>query len=188
MHRVYGPDLLLACCELAREHGYSSFYYGGRPGVADLLAQRLQLRYPGLRVAGTYSPPFWEPSAAADERAVRLINAARPDLVWVGLGTPKQELWMAAHRARLDASILIGIGAAFDIHAGLTPQAPRWMQRGGLEWAFRLAHEPRRLWRRYLYNNPLFLAGIARTPPRLVQQPTAGTPSLRDGPRPSFHR
>lgn len=174
MERVYGPDLMLALCDLASVRGFSSFFYGGRPGVADRLAQRLQDLYPGLKVAGTYSPPFREPSAAEDEDIVRLINEARPDVVWVGLGTPKQELWMAAHAARLDASVLIGVGAAFDIHAGLSPQAPRWMQRSGLEWAFRLTHEPRRLWRRYLYSNPRFLAGIAMAPPRLVNvSPTA---------------
>src|SRR6266568_2531878 len=126
MERVYGPDLMLALCDLASVRGFSSFFYGGRPGVADRLAQRLQDLYPGLKVAGTYSPPFREPSAAEDEDIVRLINEARPDVVWVGLGTPKQELWMAAHAARLDASVLIGVGAAFDIHAGLSPQAPRW--------------------------------------------------------------
>lgn len=168
MDRVYGPDLMLAFCELAKARGFSSFFYGGRPGVANRLARRLEDLYPGLRVAGTYAPPFREPSAAEDEEIVRLINEARPDVVWVGLGTPKQELWMAAHTAALDASVLIGVGAAFDIHAGLVPQAPHWMQRSGLEWAFRLVHEPRRLWRRYLYSNPRFLAGIAKAPPRLV--------------------
>jgi N-acetylglucosaminyldiphosphoundecaprenol N-acetyl-beta-D-mannosaminyltransferase len=185
MERVYGPDLMLSLCDLARARGFSSFFYGGRPGVANRLARRLQGLYPGLRVAGTYSPPFCEPSAAEDEGIVRLINETKPDVVWVGLGTPKQELWMAAHTARLDASVLIGVGAAFDIHAGLSPQAPGWMQRSGLEWAFRLAHEPRRLWRRYLYNNPRFLADIAKTPPRLVDasptscelRPATGSPA-----------
>jgi N-acetylglucosaminyldiphosphoundecaprenol N-acetyl-beta-D-mannosaminyltransferase len=148
MERVYGPDLMLAFCDLAKARGFSSFFYGGRPGVANQLARRLQDLYPGLRVAGTYAPPFRMPSAEEDEEIVRLINEAKPDAVWVGLGTPKQELWMAAHTAALDASVLIGVGAAFDIHAGLVPQAPRWMQRSGLEWAFRLAHEPRRLWQR----------------------------------------
>jgi N-acetylglucosaminyldiphosphoundecaprenol N-acetyl-beta-D-mannosaminyltransferase len=168
MQRVYGPDLMLSLCDLARTRGFSSFYYGGRPGVANQLARRLENRYPGLRIAGTYSPPFRELTAAEDEDIVRLINGARPDVVWVGLGTPKQELWMAAHTARLDASVLIGVGAAFDIHAGLSPQAPRWMQQSALEWAFRLGHEPRRLWRRYLYNNPRFLISLAKAPPRLV--------------------
>jgi N-acetylglucosaminyldiphosphoundecaprenol N-acetyl-beta-D-mannosaminyltransferase len=184
MERVYGPDLLLSFCDLAKARGFSSFFYGGREGVANQLARRLEDRYPGLRVAGTYSPPFREPSAAEDEDIVRLINEARPDVVWVGLGTPKQELWMASHATRLDASVLIGVGAAFDIHAGLSPQAPRWMQRSGLEWAFRLGHEPRRLWRRYLYNNPRFLVSMAKTPPQLVNvTPTACELPLQVAPR-----
>jgi N-acetylglucosaminyldiphosphoundecaprenol N-acetyl-beta-D-mannosaminyltransferase len=188
MDRVSGPDLMLATCELARARGYSSFFYGGRPGVPERLAARLEDVYPGLKIAGTYAPPFRELSAKEDEDVVRLISAAQPDLVWVGLGTPKQELWMAAHTHLFDTSVLIGVGAAFDIHAGLTRQAPRWVQRSGLEWAFRLAHEPRRLWRRYLYNNPRFLAGIARRPPCLVpvapvgMRPTTGDlpPSVRE--------
>ena len=185
MGRVYGPDLMLALSDLASMRGFSSFFYGGQPGVADRLAQRLQDLYPGLRVAGTYSPPFREPSAVEDGDVIRFINEAGPDVIWVGLGTPKQELWMASHAARLDASVLIGVGAAFDIHAGLSPQAPRWMQRSGLEWTFRLAHEPRRLWRRYLYNNPRFLVGMAKAPPRLVNSsPTASNlPPVAGSPR-----
>jgi N-acetylglucosaminyldiphosphoundecaprenol N-acetyl-beta-D-mannosaminyltransferase len=175
MDRVYGPDLMLAACELARARGYSSFFYGGRPGVPERLAARLEDAYPGLKIAGTYAPPFRQLSVEEDEDVVRLISAAQPDLVWVGLGTPKQELWMAAHAHQLDTGVLIGVGAAFDIHAGLTRQAPRWVQRSGLEWAFRLAQEPRRLWGRYLYNNPRFLAGMAWRPPCLVPvSPVAG--------------
>jgi N-acetylglucosaminyldiphosphoundecaprenol N-acetyl-beta-D-mannosaminyltransferase len=186
MSRVYGPDLMLAACELARARGYSSFFYGGRPDVADRLAEHLRQLYSGLKIAGTHSPPFRELSADEDEDVVRLINAARPDLLWVGLGAPKQELWMAAHAHRLNASVLIGVGAAFDIHAGLIRQAPRWVQPGGLEWAFRLTQEPGRLWRRYLYNNPRFLAGMARKPPRLVPMtPAVGEPpAIADPPAP----
>ena len=180
MNRVYGPDLMLAACERAAARGYSSFFYGGRPGVAERLAARLAGAFPGLKIAGTYAPPFRELSAQEDENVVQLISAAQPDLVWVGLGTPKQELWMAAHAHRIDAGVLIGVGAAFDIHAGLTRQAPRWLQRSGLEWAFRLAQEPRRLWRRYLYNNPRFLAGVARRPPCLV--PVTGEASATGDP------
>jgi len=153
---------MLAACERAAARGYSSFFYGGRPGVAERLAGRLVGAFPGLKIAGTYAPPFRELSAREDENVVQLISAAQPDLVWVGLGTPKQELWMAAHAHRIDAAVLIGVGAAFDIHAGLTRQAPHWIQRSGLEWAFRLAQEPRRLWRRYARYNPLFLAAFAR--------------------------
>jgi N-acetylglucosaminyldiphosphoundecaprenol N-acetyl-beta-D-mannosaminyltransferase len=181
MERVYGPDLMLAFCELASVRGFSSFFYGGRPGVADRLAQRLQHLYPRLKVAGAFSPPFRQPSADEDENFVQLINAARPDLVWVGLGTPKQELWIAARAATLDASVLVGVGAAFDIHAGLSAQAPRWTQRSGLEWAFRLAHESRRLWKRYLYNNAPFLVRLATHPPRLVQATSDAGEALATG-------
>jgi N-acetylglucosaminyldiphosphoundecaprenol N-acetyl-beta-D-mannosaminyltransferase len=155
--RVYGPDLLLACCERSITTGYRHFFYGGAEGVADLLARRLSRRYPGLAVAGTYTPPFRALTPQEDEAVVNLINDATPDVVWVGLSTPKQEYWMAQHVGRLQAAALIGVGAAFDFHAGLKPQAPRWMQTSGLEWLFRLGTEPRRLWKRYLVNNPAFL-------------------------------
>jgi N-acetylglucosaminyldiphosphoundecaprenol N-acetyl-beta-D-mannosaminyltransferase len=155
--RVYGPDLLLACCERSITTGYRHFFYGGGDGVADLLAGRLARRFPGLCVAGTYTPPFRALTPAEDEEVVARINAAAPDVLWVGLSTPKQEAWMAEHVGRLDVPVLIGVGAAFDFHAGLKPQAPRWMQHGGLEWLFRLGTEPRRLWKRYLMNNPAFV-------------------------------
>ena len=156
--RVYGPDLLLACCERSITTGYRHFFYGGGHGVADLLTRRLSRRFPGLCVAGTYTPPFRPLTPEEDEAVVARINEAAPDIVWVGLSTPKQEFWMAEHAGRIDAPVLIGVGAAFDFHAGLKPQAPRWMQQGGLEWLFRLGTEPRRLWKRYLMNNPAFVA------------------------------
>jgi N-acetylglucosaminyldiphosphoundecaprenol N-acetyl-beta-D-mannosaminyltransferase len=169
VEQVCGSDLMLACCERSVVRGYRHFFYGGGEGVAQRLADRLRSRYPGLAVAGTYAPPFRPLSAAEDEAIVRDVNDASPDIVWVGLSTPKQERWMAAHVGRLRALVLIGVGAAFDFHAGLKKRAPRWMQRSGLEWAFRLGTEPRRLWRRYLRNNPAFIwrvslqaAGIAR--------------------------
>lgn len=155
--RVYGPDLLLAVCEYGVPQGYRHFFYGGAPTVADTLATRLQSRFPGLQLAGVYSPPFRPLTSAEDEEVVERINAAHPDIVWVGISTPKQERWMADHVKRLNAPALIGVGAAFDFHAGLKKQAPRWMQRNGLEWLFRLLTEPRRLWRRYLINNPQFV-------------------------------
>lgn len=161
VERVYGPDLLLACCQRSVTAGYRHFFYGGALGVPEQLTERLQTRFPGLHVVGGYSPPFRALSAAEDADVVRRINAARPDVVWVGLSTPKQEWWMSEHRDRLTAPVFIGVGAAFDFHAGLKRQAPRWMQRSGLEWLFRLWTEPRRLWRRYLRNNPLFLWHIA---------------------------
>lgn len=155
--RVYGPDLMLALCERSEKRGYRHFFYGGAAGVPERLTARLQARLPGLNIVGTYSPPFRTLTLLEDQEIVERINAARPDIVWVGISTPKQECWMAEHLDRLAAPVLIGVGAAFDLHAGLKKQAPRWMQKGGLEWSFRLMTEPRRLWRRYLVNNPLFL-------------------------------
>jgi N-acetylglucosaminyldiphosphoundecaprenol N-acetyl-beta-D-mannosaminyltransferase len=155
--RVYGPDLMLACCERSIATGYRHFFYGGNEGVADLLAQKLSKRFPGLSVAGTYTPPFRQLTKEEDEDVVNRINDAGADIVWVGLSTPKQEYWMADHLNRIDAPAMIGVGAAFDFHAGLKKQAPVWMQESGLEWFFRLATEPRRLWKRYLINNPAFM-------------------------------
>ena len=155
--RVYGPDLMLALCEISVEKGYRHFFYGGDEGVPELLDERLRSLFPGLKIVGAYSPPFRPLSAEEDRSVVDMINQADPDIIWVGLGTPKQDLWMAEHRSRLTASVLIGVGAAFDFHAGRIPQAPRWMQRVGLEWLFRLLQEPKRLWYRYLVYNPLFL-------------------------------
>ena len=157
VERVYGPDLMLACCEASVTKGYRHFFYGGGTGVPELLAARLQQRFPGLTVADTWSPPFRELSEAEEEALIARIAAARPDIVWVGLSTPKQERWMARYVGRLRVPVLIGVGAAFDMHAGVKKQAPRWMQRSGLEWLFRLAAEPRRLGRRYLINNPWFV-------------------------------
>lgn len=166
--RVYGPDLMLAVLERAAQRGWTSYFYGGASEVPELLAQRLQARFPGLRVVGTYSPPFRALTAEEDAQVVADIQAAAPDLVWVGLSTPKQERWMAAHRDLLDAPVLFGVGAAFDFHTGRVRQAPSWMQRRGLEWLFRLCVEPRRLWRRYLSNNPRFVMQLLRRPPQLV--------------------
>jgi N-acetylglucosaminyldiphosphoundecaprenol N-acetyl-beta-D-mannosaminyltransferase len=156
--RVYGPDLMLDLCASSPVKGYRHFLYGGREGVADRLAASLRGRFPGLEVVGTYCPPFRPLTEEEDARVVDQVNGSRADIVWVGLGTPKQECWMAAHLGRLDVPVMIGVGAAFDFHAGLVAQAPRWIQRSGLEWLYRLMHEPRRLWRRYLFNNPSFLA------------------------------
>ena len=130
--------------------------------MADRLAERLSARYPGLRVAGTYTPPFRPLTSDEDQNVVQRLNDARPDIVWVGLSTPKQERWMFAHTGRLQAPVLIGVGAAFDFHAGLKRQAPHWIQRSGFEWMFRMLSEPRRLGPRYLVNNPAFMWRIVR--------------------------
>jgi N-acetylglucosaminyldiphosphoundecaprenol N-acetyl-beta-D-mannosaminyltransferase len=174
VERVYGPDLMAACCDRSQAHGYTHFFYGGGDGVPELLAERLRERFAGLRIVGSYSPPFRPMTPEEDEALVDRINQAAPDIVWVGLSTPKQERWMAEHVGRLRAPVMVGVGAAFDFHAGLKRQAPRWMQRSGLEWLFRLMTEPRRLWRRYLVNNPSFIWLLTRS---LVRgSPTAGLP------------
>lgn len=179
--RVRGPDLMLAVLATAAAEGWRSFFYGGKEGVPELLAANLGNRFPNLHIVGTYSPPFRPLSPDEDDEIVRLINDASPDLVWVGLGTPKQERWMADHAARLDA-VMLGVGAAFDIHAGLASEAPRWIQRSGFEWLYRLGHEPRRLWRRYLTNNPRFVLSILRRPPALVGGIDAHLPEEPAGP------
>ncbi len=162
VQRVYGPDLMLALCAESLRHGYRHYLYGSTEPLLKQLTERLIQRFPGLQIVGTYAPPFRSLTPAEDEAIIAQINAANPHIVWVGLSTPKQERWMAAHVGRLAAPVLIGVGAAFDFHAGVKRQAPRWMQRSGLEWFFRLITEPRRLWRRYLVNNPLFIWYVAQ--------------------------
>jgi N-acetylglucosaminyldiphosphoundecaprenol N-acetyl-beta-D-mannosaminyltransferase len=158
--RVYGPDLMLAALARPALRDCRHFLYGSSPASIARLRRNLEARFPALRIAGAISPPFRPLSRAEDEAVVTAIDRSGAEIVWVGLSTPKQEIWMAEHRARLRANVLIGVGAAFDMHAGLLRQAPRAMQRCGLEWLFRLAVEPRRLWRRYLRNNPRFIAEV----------------------------
>jgi N-acetylglucosaminyldiphosphoundecaprenol N-acetyl-beta-D-mannosaminyltransferase len=161
--RVYGPDLMARYCERAATTGTRMFLYGGRnQGALVQLALNLRRRYPGVRIVGGYSPPFRALSDDEEDAIVDEINRSGADVVWVGIGVPKQEKWMARMRDRLDAPVLVGVGAAFDFHAGLVPQAPNWMQASGLEWAYRLSHEPRRLWKRYVRYNPRFVSGFAR--------------------------
>jgi len=169
--RVYGPDLLLAFSALSAQKGYTNYFYGGAAGVPEKLAETLTRRFPGLRVAGTYSPPFRVLPPQEDQAIIEQINAATPDVVWVGLGSPKQDRWMAEHRDQLKAPVLVGVGAAFDFLTGRVPQAPYWMQQHALEWLFRLGTEPRRLWRRYIIYNPLFLLFIAMQFTHLRQFP-----------------
>jgi len=166
INRVYGPDLMLEMCQLAATRGWTSFLYGGKEGVPELLAERLESRFPGLRVVGAYSPPFRDLTDDEEREIIERINEADPDFVWVGLGTPKQERWVAGHAGKLNAPALLAVGAAFDFHAGLVSQAPHWMQRSGLEWLYRLSQEPRRLWPRYVTIIPRFLVGIVRRRPR----------------------
>jgi N-acetylglucosaminyldiphosphoundecaprenol N-acetyl-beta-D-mannosaminyltransferase len=158
--RVYGPDLMLAFCQLSIAKGYRHYLYGSSSAVLNQLESNLRHRFDGINIVGSYSPPFRPLTEEEDLAVVECINATSPDIVWVGLGTPKQEQWMAAHVGRVNAPVLVGVGAAFDFHAGAKPQAPVWMQRSGLEWVFRLATEPRRLWRRYFYHNPRFILSV----------------------------
>ena len=160
--RVYGPDLMLAELSASQTSGHSHFFYGGRPGVADRLAAAMRRRFPEVRVVGTFTPPLGSAAELCNPQVAGLINQSGADIVWVGISSPKQEYWMACMRPLLQAPVLIGVGAAFDFHTGNVAQAPRWMQRAGLEWLFRLMVEPRRLWRRYLIDNPWFIYEIAR--------------------------
>ena len=157
MARVYGPDLMLRVCELSQAQGWTHFLYGGAPGVAEELQNRLEHRFPAIKIVGTYTPPFRPLTTAEEQELVRVVQAVKPNVFWVGLSTPKQEKFMAQYWQKLDATLFFGVGAAFDFHAGRARQAPLWMQRSGLEWLFRLACDPGRLWKRYLKNNPLFI-------------------------------
>jgi N-acetylglucosaminyldiphosphoundecaprenol N-acetyl-beta-D-mannosaminyltransferase len=182
--RVYGPDLMREMTAVSSQRGYRQFYYGGAEGVADRLKQVLVDAHPKLEVAGALCPPFRELTPEEDQAVVDAINAARPHIVWIGLSTPKQEFWMASHLGRVEAPVMVGVGAAFDFLAGAKRQAPLWMQRNGLEWLFRLCSEPRRLWRRYAYIVPGFLilaAGeLLRRAIRPYEDAPSGLPSRKN--------
>jgi N-acetylglucosaminyldiphosphoundecaprenol N-acetyl-beta-D-mannosaminyltransferase len=159
--RVYGPSLLPIVCDLARERELSVGFYGSSAGVLDELVRRMGKRFPGLDVSFVLAPPYRPLSAEENQKIIDGIEASGTNILFVGLGCPKQERWIAEHRNSLSC-VMLGVGAAFDFHAGHKPQAPEWMQTAGLEWLFRLCREPRRLWRRYLYHNPRFLFHFAR--------------------------
>lgn len=188
--RINGPDLMALYCQEAAQRGESIYLYGGQQQTLDILARSLPTKYPGLRIAGAYSPPFRPLTDEEDAAVVSAINASGASTIWVSLGCPKQEVWMAEHRGRIRAP-MIGVGAAFDYHAGVITRAPLWMQNSGLEWAHRLCSEPRRLWKRYLLTNSLFMlyAGRQLAKPVLVRWrvygprqavPTADRPGLDD--------
>lgn len=176
-NQVRGNDLMTEVCKRAGDLGLSCFYYGGAPGVAEDLAEQLEKNWPGIKTAGTYCPPFRVLSDDEAAEVAELINESKPDLVWVGLSTPKQERWMGQFRPLLDASVLLGVGAAFDFQTGRVRQAPPLLRKYGLEWLFRLGVDPRRLWRRYSKIVPRFLINIARTPPRAVGAPRPVSPA-----------
>jgi len=161
MQQVYGPTLMLQLCEHSLARGRTHFLYGGDNGVAEQLKRNLERRFPGVQIVGTYTPPF-RPLNLKEEHELRAMVAhLQPDIFWVGLSTPKQERFMAEYLPKLETKVMLGVGAAFDIHTGRINDSPAWLQRLGLQWAHRLCQEPRRLWKRYLYNNPRFVVCIA---------------------------
>jgi N-acetylglucosaminyldiphosphoundecaprenol N-acetyl-beta-D-mannosaminyltransferase len=168
--RIPGPQLVLYICDEGRRYGLTHYFYGGEEGVPQKICERLSFAFPGIEIAGFYSPPFRELTRDEDAAIVERINAARPTILWVGLGAPKQEKWMARHAGIISAAAMIGVGAAFDFHSGRKPWCPAPLRAAGLEWAYRLAHEPRRLWRRNI-DSLLFLGLIAD---QLMLAPPAG--------------
>jgi N-acetylglucosaminyldiphosphoundecaprenol N-acetyl-beta-D-mannosaminyltransferase len=160
-NRVYGPELMRRYNDRCAERGHRVWLYGGRDqGSLVQLALSLRRKHPGIGIVGGYSPPFRPLSDEEEDAVVRQINDAQPDVLWAGIGVPKQEKWMAHIRDRLEVPVMCGVGAAFDFHAGRISQAPTWMQERGLEWTYRIAQEPRRLLPRYLYFNPRFMAAL----------------------------
>lgn len=160
MRRVYGPDFLLEACRVSAEKGYRHFFFGGRPGIVDRLTSELAKRFPGLQIVGAYTPPFRPLTPMEEGELEALVAEAKPDFFWVGLGSPKQDKFMAQYFRKLDAKLMVGIGAAFDIHSGLVREAPHWMKSVGLQWFHRLIQEPGRLWKRYLTCIPKFMWNI----------------------------
>lgn len=154
--RIRGSDLVLLLCELSRTHCFSHYFYGAESGIPEKLSGELTKKFPWLNVVGMFSPPYRPLNIEEDKKIVEEINRASPDILWVGLGTPKQEIWMYEHRKKLDVPVIIAVGAAFDFLSGNIRQAPKWIQHCGFEWLFRLGQEPQRLWKRYLWGNTLF--------------------------------
>jgi N-acetylglucosaminyldiphosphoundecaprenol N-acetyl-beta-D-mannosaminyltransferase len=157
MDRVFGPDFMVAICRLSVERGYRNFFYGGQPGVAELLSETLSNRFPGLQVVGTFTPPFRPLTPHEEDEVTAQILQSRPHIVWVGLSTPKQERFMAQYASRFQVPLMVGVGAAFDYHTGQIRDCSSWIKRAGLQWLHRLIQDPKRLWKRYLINNPAFV-------------------------------
>jgi N-acetylglucosaminyldiphosphoundecaprenol N-acetyl-beta-D-mannosaminyltransferase len=186
IHRVTGPAFMLKLCEWSQYYSYSHFFYGGADGVAEKLVECLTEKYPRLKIAGTHCPPFRKLTPQEDDDVIRKINSSKPDIVWVGLGAPKQEIWINQHLGSIHTTAMIGVGAAFDFHSGQRKWAPKWIREMGIEWLYRFLQEPRRMWRRTL-NNILFLFCIFgqkmklcyRVPaPVPCQENAAGTPDI----------
>jgi N-acetylglucosaminyldiphosphoundecaprenol N-acetyl-beta-D-mannosaminyltransferase len=161
MDRVFGPDFMAAMCRLSVERGYRNFLYGGKPGVAQELSMNLTRRFPGLQIVGAYTPPFGSLTQEQEAELLRQIEKTKPHILWVGISSPKQERFMAKYVESLHIPLMAGVGAAFDFHSGRIHDCSAWIKRAGLQWLHRLAQDPRRLWRRYLYSIPAFLWHIA---------------------------
>lgn len=160
--RVYGPDILLALCEATEHTDITHYFYGGLGNVPRLMVDALREQFPSLSIVGADAPPYIKIEDEPQQVTIDKLNAINADVIWVGLGSPKQDLWMGHYYQHLNTCLLIGVGAAFDFMAGVKPQAPRWMQKNGLEWLYRLMTEPRRLWRRYFYYNSRFIWNVLR--------------------------
>ncbi len=177
MDRVFGPDFMSAMCQFSLKRGLRHFLYGGQPGVAEKLKQALEKKFPGLQVVGTYTPPFRDLNAAEEGALLAQVQNSKPHILWVGMSTPKQERFMAQYVDWLQVPLLVGVGAAFDYHTGLIRDCSTWIKRAGLQWLHRLAQDPKRLWRRYLRNNPAFVWNIVlqllklRSYPRISDMP-----------------
>lgn len=157
MARVYGPDLMLEVCRKSVQRKYTHFLYGGNHGVAQKLRKNLEKKFPGISIVGTFTPPLRPLNAKESSDLLEQTACCRPDLFWVGLSTPKQEKFMEQYLPQLDTQVMIGVGAAFDIHAGLSKDPPAWIKTSGMQWLYRLCQDPRRLWKRYLTHNPVFV-------------------------------
>jgi N-acetylglucosaminyldiphosphoundecaprenol N-acetyl-beta-D-mannosaminyltransferase len=160
MRQVTGPTIMLRICALSAEKGYTHFFYGGNDGVANQLRDALTQRFPGLKVVGTYTPPFRPLTGDEEADLIRQVAEMKPDFFWVGLSTPKQERFMDQYISKLDTKVILGVGAAFDIHTGRIKDAPYWMKVTGVQWIHRIYQDPKRLWKRYLVNNPKFIYRI----------------------------
>ena len=181
MDRVFGPDFMSKLCELSVSRGYRHFLYGGQPGIAEQLRDVLETRYPGLQIVGTFTPPFRSLNAIEEEALLAQVHASKPHILWVGLSTPKQERFMAQYVDRLQVPLLAGVGAAFDYHTGRIRDCAPWIKRAGLQWLHRLMQDPKRLWRRYLSNNPAFVWKITLQMLKLRRYPRISTAPPPDG-------
>jgi len=177
MDRVFGPEFMYSMCRFSLSRDYRHFLYGGQPGVAEQLKETLEKQFPGLQVVGTYTPPFRSLNAEEEEALLRQVQSARPHILWVGLSTPKQEHFMAQYVQCLRVPLLVGVGAAFDYHTGKIRDCSPWIKRAGLQWLHRLAQDPKRLWWRYLRNNPAFVWNIALQFLKLRRYPHGHTSS-----------